>query len=110
MPSFFVPQVPDSLIYPHNLVLEIFGEYGVIGAAAIGFFLLWLFLPRLNRAADTTAALIAMYGLMISMTSGDLVHNRYFFVFAALHAAARIPFGEPKRESRVSRSEPVVTT
>jgi O-antigen ligase len=82
----------DSRAYPHNLLLEITFEEGVLGLAAFAIFFL-----AVGRATYRTyqmagahfiaVALMVLYGLIVSMFSGDLDDNRLLWLWAGITLA-----------------------
>ncbi len=88
----------DERSYPHNIVLELFYENGLIGVA-IGMSFLMLIFRRWRQAARLVcehglsikeyqavhlAGLLFLYTLMQSMKSGDLDGNRFMFFCSGL--------------------------
>lgn len=79
--------------YPHNIVLELLSEMGLLGL--LSFFVLLLPLRHLvvlgtqkTFATDFgLAALLSMFFLVNAMASGDLNDNRVLFMFLGLSAS-----------------------
>jgi O-antigen ligase len=85
-----------ELSYPHNVLLELAAETGLVGLglylALVGL-VLWRLISRVNRRAKhgpLWLALIAMlvYTFLNAMVSGDLSDNRDFWLFAGIAIAA----------------------
>ena len=78
--------------YPHNIVLEVFFELGLIGVIMVGGLVGWA-LVRLSRIVrqgnpGAVAALLGLsFMLMNAMVSGDVPDNRILFTFIGLGAA-----------------------
>jgi len=88
----------DERSYPHNMILELFYEQGLLGVA-MGVLFLLLILRRWRQAAAMVhaygfsvrefqavhvAGLLFLYTLMQAMKSGDLDGNRFMFFFCGL--------------------------
>lgn len=90
-PLYFLEE--DIVDYPHNLIVEVFAEIGVIGLIIcflvflIGFIRV-LKLYKKNTWFISTYAVVAIaifiYYLVFSMVSGDLNSNRNLYVFLAM--------------------------
>jgi len=93
----------DERSYPHNMILELFYENGVVGVT-IGMAFLIAILVRWRRAANIVytygfsikeyhavhvAGLLFIYTLMQAMKSGDLDGNRFMFFCSGLVIAAQ---------------------
>ena len=101
----------DERLFPHNLVLELLCELGVIGT------LLFALIPftaiRLARSdwrrtpAFYKAAVVGVFGfaLLNTMTSGDLPDNRFLFVAIGL-LALRAPVDDPKPKPTLKHAPP----
>lgn len=87
----------DERLYPHNVVLELFYENGIIGLALFLIFLWLVFkrwlmsrqyalqrnLPQIARIVDLFG-LLAFFNFMQSMKSSDINGNRFFFFTCGL--------------------------
>lgn len=91
----------DIRAYPHNIILELLYEQGLIGAAVLLIFL-WLIFSRWRQAARLVylyeldigifqivhmAGLLFLLTLTQAMKSGDIDGNRMMFFFAGLVVA-----------------------
>lgn len=91
--------------YPHNLVLELASEFGAVGLCCFGAMLLPLFanLLRLLRRRErpgpvaTFAVGYLVFGLIGSMTVGDLIRNHFVFLALGMATAATL---RPSRQRR----------
>lgn len=80
----------DQKMYPHNLVLEVLAEYGIVGLILLFVpivYALYLFLK--NRSSPFSVAKMAILALFINtfvnaMLTGDLSDNRVFFAMLGL--------------------------
>ena len=98
----------DVRLYPHNLILEILVELGLVGLLLFGGLSLWA-LRGLGSAYSVRHDVLRLVVLMLfvtgflnSMSSGDLSDNR--FVFGVL-AVMSFP-----RSSRTSSTRPAVAS
>lgn len=66
----------DERSYPHNMIVEILFEFGILG---FGLFLIWSFKFMKTRLVSLFYFL-ATYYFLLSMVSGDLPGNNYFFI------------------------------
>jgi O-antigen ligase len=74
-------------LYPHNLLIEVLSETGLIGLILIAMMLyistlgsLRLSLHKVHPVAVFIFS-IMLYWLLNSMITGDISHNRYLFIF-----------------------------
>src|SRR5216684_7241157 len=78
----------DIPAYPHNLVLEIAAEEGVMGLAALGTLLLTVFLAlrRIWRSSPDLSfiAPVFVFSLLATMTSGDINVNRPLWLWCGV--------------------------
>jgi O-antigen ligase len=78
----------DVPAYPHNLVLEIAAEEGVLGLAALGSLLLTVFLAlrRIWRSSPDLSfiAPVFAFSLLATMTSGDINVNRPLWLWCGM--------------------------
>jgi O-antigen ligase len=78
----------DVPAYPHNLVLEIAAEEGVMGLAALGTLLLTVFLAlrRIWRSSPDLSfiAPVFAFSLLATMTSGDINVNRPLWLWCGV--------------------------
>ena len=78
----------DIPAYPHNLVLEIAAEEGVMGLAALGTLLLTVFLAlrRIWRSSPDLSfiAPVFAFSLLATMTSGDINVNRPLWLWCGM--------------------------
>lgn len=65
--------------YPHNILLEVFSEFGILG-----FILLIIFIFRLINTTPSFCKYVALFYLMNSMVSGSIRDFRYVIVFALI--------------------------
>ena len=92
----------DERKYPHNIILELLYEQGVVGAAVLCAFL-WLIFRRWRQAANLVksylltpeiygavhlAGLLFLFTFTQAMKSGDVDGNRIMFFYAGLVIAA----------------------
>jgi O-antigen ligase len=82
----------DLRNYPHNLLLEITFEEGVIGLAAFSAFLFVVGaaifrMQRESRSHFLALALIVLYCVIVSLFSGDLDDNRLLWLWAGITLA-----------------------
>jgi len=75
-----VTQMP-SIEYPHNSILEIWTEYGLL-VFFMFFYLVWLVLKELQN--KNILAYFAIFSFMTTLTSGSARDLRFFIVFALL--------------------------
>ncbi len=66
----------DVMFYPHNLVIEIIFEMGLIGGAL--FFILFILFVR--KFSGSIFDYLFIYYLMLSMASGDMPGNNFVFI------------------------------
>jgi O-Antigen ligase len=83
----------QELDYPHNMVLELLSEEGVIGLILIAAALVTVaraVSPRRRELSGPTASLVAasLFFLITAQFSGDLDVNRHVWTFTALLLAA----------------------
>ena len=78
----------DMPAYPHNLILEVAAEEGVIGLAALATLLLTVLLTmrRIWRASRdlTFIAPVFAFSLLVTMTSGDINVNRPLWLWCGM--------------------------
>jgi O-antigen ligase len=78
----------DVPAYPHNLVLEIAAEEGVMGLAALGtlFLAVFLALRRIWRNSPDLRfiAPVFLFSLLATMTSGDINVNRPLWLWCGV--------------------------
>jgi O-antigen ligase len=78
----------DVPAYPHNLVLEIAAEEGVMGLAALGtlFLAVFLALRRIWRSSADLSfiAPVFLFSLLATMTSGDINVNRPLWLWCGV--------------------------
>ncbi len=79
----------DERAYPHNLLLQIAFEQGLIGIAALGLFLTSMGVAsfRLLRKTGTRYAVfpsLVLFCVIVSMFSGDLDDNRVLWYWAGV--------------------------
>jgi O-antigen ligase len=84
----------DRHSYPHNLILELLVEFGLIGLALFGLLVYVLVrrvsLPRLRQdAALLCAALLCLNAFINAMSTGDLTDNRNLFAMLGLLAVSK---------------------
>lgn len=80
-----------SITYPHNAILEVGCELGLVGVV------LWLaavVLPLLQRPVPVMETVLYLQVVFYAMTSGDLAHNPGIVIFGLLLAASRRARGE----------------
>lgn len=82
----------DERGYPHNLFLEIGFEQGLVGIAALGFFLATMagVSLRMLRKTGTRYAVfpsLVLFCVIVSMFSGDLDDNRILWYWAGVTLA-----------------------
>ena len=88
----------DERSYPHNIVIELLYEQGLVGAIIISLFL-WLIFRRWRQAARFVrlyeldigifqavhiAGLLFLFAFMQALKSGDINDNRFMFFCAGL--------------------------
>jgi len=78
------PQITGlySLEYPHNLMVEQWLEYGLLG---LSFFLLILLYTLVGIYRRSPCAYVAGYLLLNSFVSGSLRDSRFILLFSMLH-------------------------
>jgi O-antigen ligase len=104
----------DVPAYPHNLVLEIAAEEGVVGLAALGTLLLCVVLSmrRIWRSSPDLSfiAPVFTFSLLATMTSGDINVNRPLWLWCgvifALAGIAQRRLHSGAMESLTFRSHP----
>jgi O-antigen ligase len=79
----------DGRAYPHNLVLEVTFEEGLLGLAALAAFLFAVGYAtyqtyRLCGSYYAVLAILMLYELVVSMFSGDLDDNRLLWLWAGV--------------------------
>src|SRR4029077_4887557 len=78
----------DIPAYPHNLVLEIAAEEGVLGLAALGSLLLTVSLARRRTRRDSPdlsfIGPVFAFSLLATMTSGDINVNRPLWLWCGM--------------------------
>jgi O-antigen ligase len=82
----------DERGYPHNLLLQIAFEQGLVGIAALGFFLATMAAVsyRMLRKTGTRYAVfpsLVLFCVIVSMFSGDLDDNRILWYWAGVTLA-----------------------
>jgi O-antigen ligase len=93
----------DRPYYPHNLLLEILAELGLVGLLLLLFhlvFALWLLKPRLVGEDPLRLLVLALFvnTLVNAQVSEDLTGNRLLFAVLGLMALA--PRGEGGADQR----------
>ncbi len=93
---------PDERYYPHNIILEMLYEQGLLGAVVVSLFL-WLIFRRWRQAAQFVryydlgketflavhiAGLVFLFAFTQALKSGDVNDNRIMFFCAGLVMAA----------------------
>ncbi|HYE11485.1 MAG TPA: O-antigen ligase family protein, partial [Patescibacteria group bacterium] len=84
--------LPDRISYPHNMVLEIIVELGLMGLILFGFILFWALKGfihlKYNRSIFFTFVILMMFinAFMGAMFSGDMNDNRIIFALLGLMA------------------------
>lgn len=73
-------------VYPHNTLLEMMVETGVVGAVyfAITCIITLLILKRYRKSDNLIIAILPFYMQIVQMFSGDLYDFRYFFLFSVI--------------------------
>ncbi|HIF9375642.1 TPA: O-antigen ligase family protein [Photobacterium damselae] len=66
----------DIVVYPHNIFLEIFFEFGIVGVC---LFLLVIF-NFIKGFSDSLYEYLTIYALVLSFTSGDIPGNNMLFI------------------------------
>lgn len=84
----------DVRAYPHNFILEVLCELGVMGVVLWAWFIgcLWFAWRRARKALPVVGCLAATVGFMVliqAMFSGDQADNRSLLFVAGLLAACR---------------------
>jgi O-antigen ligase len=78
----------DMPSYPHNLVLEIAAEEGVMGLAALGTLLLTVFLAmrRISRRCPDLSFIVPVFSFsfLATLTSGDINVNRPLWLWCGV--------------------------
>jgi O-antigen ligase len=78
----------DTPSYPHNLVLEIAAEEGVMGLAALGTLLFTVFLAMRNvwrRSPDLSFIVpVFTFSFLATLTSGDINVNRPLWLWCGM--------------------------
>jgi O-antigen ligase len=90
-------------VYPHNILLELAAETGLVGLGlylTIVSMVLWRLLSRLSNASAQqplwlTLLALVLFALLNAMVSGDLSDNRDMWLFAGI-ALAATEIGEEK--------------
>ncbi len=81
----------DMPAYPHNLILEIAAEEGVMGVAALGTLLFTVFfaMRRLWRSSPDLSfiAPVFVFSFLATMTSGDINANRPLWLWCGVSFA-----------------------
>jgi O-antigen ligase len=92
----------DVRAYPHNMILELLYEQGLVGAVVLSMFL-WLIFRRWRRASKSVqlyglgidvfrtvhiAGLMFLFTFLQAMKSGDIDGNRFMFLCAGMVVAA----------------------
>jgi O-antigen ligase len=103
----------DYLMYPHNMILEIMSELGIVGLILFGLFAGYALMVFWNRKSMRTNAMALLILMLLSntflnaMSTGDISHNRIVFGMVGL-LLFRSPSDEqssPRSTSSVSNSE-----
>ena len=86
----------DTKRYPHNLVLEVLTEYGIVGLVLLGLVILAachrITAARLrDEPALMCAAMLAVSEFINALTSNDITENRVFFAMLGLLAIPPAP-------------------
>lgn len=78
--SFYETNLPQKILYPHNIILEILCELGIFGFLLFLFFIVSIFrkIWSLNHEFIT----FFIYGICLSMFSKDLTSNPLVFIFS----------------------------
>ncbi len=91
--------VPNKyeLLYPHNIFLEVFVEFGLIFGCVflIPYFYFILFLDR-NNIFST----LALFHFIAQQVSGDILDGRYIVVFSVLSLLVNKGFPSPESKEK----------
>ena len=82
----------DSRNYPHNLLLEIAFEEGLVGVAVFALLLVLVgastfWMLRATRSHFLALGLLVLYCVIVSMFSGDLDDNRLLWIWVGITLA-----------------------
>lgn len=95
----------DKKMYPHNMILEVLSEFGVVGFVifmSTFAYALWYFFSGQHIGKNPWKLIILMLfssKVIISMTSGDLSQNRALFAFLGF-LVARTEDESPKSSAK----------
>lgn len=83
----------DARGYPHNLILEILAELGLVGLILFSAFILYALVilkppQKYNQSINILLLMLIMYMFLNSMVSGDIPDNRLLFACIGLTPAA----------------------
>lgn len=92
--SFSVLSPISNMFWPHNIILEILFELGIMGLMPFLGFITYSFLKGLRKIKDdffNFAFLVFIFAFINSLVSGDLASNSPLFVFGSLLSVAKHP-------------------
>lgn len=100
--------------YPHNIVLEIMAEFGLIGLSIFSLFFFLTFYrglvkgKRSGRQPSVQLAVICLfvYYLANAMVSGDINSNRALYVFMSI--LCLLPFLPNKHENKSAKTNEMI--
>ena len=89
----------DTKRYPHNLILEVLTEYGIVGLVLLGLVILTachrITAARLrDEPTLMCAAMLALNAFINALTSSDIAENRVFFAMLGLLAIPPVPMSD----------------
>ncbi|MEK5026367.1 O-antigen ligase family protein [Paenibacillus sp. FSL M7-1046] len=98
-------------VYPHNTLLEMMVETGVVGAVYFVFtcIITLLILRRYRNSDNLIIAILPLYMQIVQMFSGDLYDFRYFFLFSVTCLYYMQPL-EKKMKNKVNNSHKLKLT
>ncbi len=87
--------------YPHNIILELLAETGLIGLILFVFAMYPLFYPVISKKRFNCKGVFfwyALFALITAFFSGDLEKNSYLIVFTSLYGTELIMSRKKKNE------------
>lgn len=97
-------EILTGWVYPHNLLLEMMVEIGLVGALIfIGFFIFSIIcIFKFRKTIIFPFSIIPLYMIIVQMFSGEFYDFRYFFLWIIPLLHYNLPDNELSTESEIS--------